>query len=448
MKNIFRAILSVAAIFGGLNAFANSQLATTVNSSPLETSSVVAVSVKEADTGKVLYQHNERKLLHPASTLKIFTTIPAMEELGDEYEFTTTFYTANNNLYVKAGADPFLTSTELKNAIKSIKGKGYHSFNKVYFDGSIIDNAEWGIGWMWDDTTNKRMQKFSAYNVDNNLVNIEVAKGEDGVITAKSNVPLPVINSISAGDKDDIFAVRNDWISPEVILVAGSIKSPVKTVQVPLNNLKRYYQQTIMKSIKNAKITLQQPICLEEKVPENAKVLLKIKNPVTPAYEKIFKNSDNLCAETIAKIAGGQKSGETGSFSNQTKMFYDYWQANGVDTKGIVIADASGVSRNNLVTVDFMTNALDKIYVNKQEQFIKDTFAQPGEGTFSNRLLNYIGYVFLKSGTLANISGLAGYVKADNGKTYSVAILIQNFTYPENQVKIFENRLIEEIKKL
>lgn len=448
MKNIFRAILSVAAIFGGLNAFANSQLATTVNSSPLETSSVVAVSVKEADTGKVLYQHNERKLLHPASTLKIFTTIPAMEELGDEYEFTTTFYTANNNLYVKAGADPFLTSTELKNAIKSIKGKGYHSFNKVYFDGSIIDNAEWGIGWMWDDTTNKRMQKFSAYNVDNNLVNIEVAKGEDGVITAKSNVPLPVINSISAGDKDDIFAVRNDWISPEVILVAGSIKSPVKTVQVPLNNLKRYYQQTIMKNIKNAKITLQQPICLEEKVPENAKVLLEIKNPVTPAYEKIFKNSDNLCAETVAKIAGGQKSGETGSFSNQTKMFYDYWQANGVDTKGIVIADASGVSRNNLVTVDFMTNALDKIYVNKQEQFIKDTFAQPGEGTFSNRLLNYRGYVFLKSGTLANISGLAGYVKADNGKTYSVAILIQNFTYPENQVKIFENRLIEEIKKL
>ena len=448
MKNIFRAILSVAAIFGGLNAFANSQLATTVNSSPLETSSVVAVSVKEADTGKVLYQHNERKLLHPASTLKIFTTIPAMEELGDEYEFTTTFYTANNNLYVKAGADPFLTSTELKNAIKSIKGKGYHSFNKVYFDGSIIDNAEWGIGWMWDDTTNKRMQKFSAYNVDNNLVNIEVAKGENGVVTAKSNVPLPVINSISAGDKDDIFAVRNDWISPEVILVAGSIKSPVKTVQVPLNNLKRYYQQTIMKSIKNAKITLQQPICLEEKVPENAKVLLEIKNPVTPAYEKIFKNSDNLCSETVAKIAGGQKSGETGSFSNQTKMFYDYWQANGVDTKGIVIADASGVSRNNLVTVDFMTNALDKIYVNKQEQFIKDTFAQPGEGTFSNRLLNYRGYVFLKSGTLANISGLAGYVKADNGKTYSVAILIQNFTYPENQVKIFENRLIEEIKKL
>lgn len=448
MKNIFRAILSIVTLLGGLSAFANSELARTVNSSPLDTSSVVAVSVKEADTGKVLYQHNEQKLLHPASTLKIFTTIPAMEELGDEYEFTTTFYTANNNLYIKAGADPFLTSRAIRDAIRSIKSKGYHSFNKVFFDGSIIDNSEWGIGWMWDDTTNKRMQKFSAYNIDNNLVNIEVSKDANGVITAKPNIALPVINTISAGDKDDIFAIRQEWISPEVILVSGSINSPLTTVSVPVNNVKRNYQQIVMNNIKKAKITLQQPICLEDKVPENAKIIAEIKNPVSPVYDRIFKDSDNYCAETVAKIAGGQKSGETGSVSNQTKMFYDYWNANGVDTKGIVIADASGVSRNNLVTVDFMTNALDKIYVNKQEEFIKDTFAQPGEGTFSNRLLNYRGYVFLKSGTLANISGLAGYVKSDSGKTYSVAILIQNFTYPEKQVKIFENRLIEEIKKL
>ena len=448
MKNIFRTILSIMTVFGGLSAFANSELATTINASPLETSSTIAVSVKEANTGKVLYQHNEKKLLHPASTLKIFTTIPAMEELGDDYEFTTTFYTANNNLYIKAGADPFLTQKSIKDAIRGIKGKGYHSFNKVYFDGSIIDSAEWGIGWMWDDTTNKRMQKFSAYNIDNNLVNIEVTKDENGTVTAKPDIAMPVINTITAGDKNDIFAIRQDWTSPDVILVSGTTNSPLLTISVPINNIKRYYQQTVMNNIKKAKITLQQPICLEGKVPENAKIIAEIKNPIKPAYDKIFKDSDNLCAETVGKIAGGQKAGETGAFANQSQLFYNYWNANGVDTKGIVVADASGVSRNNLLTVDFMTNALNKIYVNKQEEFIKDTLAQPGEGTFSNRLLNYRGYVFLKSGTLANVSGLVGYVKADSGKTYSVAILIQNFTYPERQVKIFENRLIEEIKKM
>lgn len=448
MKNIFRAILSTVAILGGLSAFANGELAKTINSSPLETSSVVAVSVKEANTGKILYQHNEQKLLHPASTLKIFTTIPAMEELGNDYNFTTTFYTANNNLYIKAGADPFLTSQALKNAIKNITAKGYHSFNKVYFDGSIIDNAEWGIGWMWDDTTNSKMQKFSAYNLDDNLAKINFSKDENNVISAQSDVKIPVINTVSAGEKDNIFAMRQEWTSPDIILVSGTINSSEKTISVPLNNIKHHYQQTVMTQIKNSKIKLQQPICLEGKVPDDAKIIGEIKNPVAPVYARIFKNSDNYCTETVTKIAGGQKYGETGSVSSQTKMFYEYWANNGVDTNGIIVADASGVSRNNLLTVDFMTNALNKIYVNKQEDFIKNTFAQAGEGTFSNRLLNYRGEVFLKSGTLANISGLAGYVKADNGKMYSVAILIQNFTYPEKQVKIFENKLIDEIKKL
>lgn len=448
MKNIFRTIFSVAIILSGLRAFANGELAKTINSSPLETSSVVAVSVKEANTGKVIYQHNEKKLLHPASTLKIFTTIPAMEELGNDYEFTTTFYTKDNDLYIKAGADPLLSSQTLKNAIKNIKSKGYHSFNKVYFDGNIIDNAEWGIGWMWDDTTNKRMQKFSAYNLDDNLVNIKLSKDENEVITAKSDILTPIINTVTAGEKDDIFAVRQEWTSPDIILVSGTLNSPVSTLNVPLNNIKRHYQQTVMNQLKSSKITLQQPICLEGTVPENAKIIGEIKNPTAPVYEKIFKNSDNFCTETITKIAGGKKYGKTGSVVEQTKMFYEYWTDNNVNTTGIIVADASGVSRNNLITTDFMTNALNKIYVNKQEDFIRNTFAQPGEGTFSNRLLNYRGEVFLKSGTLANISGLAGYVKAENGKMYSVAILIQNFTYPDRQVKIFENKLIDEIKKL
>ncbi len=448
MKNIFRTFFSVAMILGGLSAFANGGIEKTINSSPLETSSVVAVSVKEANTGKIIYQHNEKKLLHPASTLKVFTTIPAMEELGKDYEFTTTFYTKDNNLYIKAGADPLLSSQALKNAIKNIKSKGYHSFNKVYFDGSIIDNAEWGIGWMWDDTTNKRMQKFSAYNLDDNLANIRISKDENGIITAKSDIPKPIINTVTEGEKDDIFAVRQEWTSPDIILVSGTLNSSDFTLNVPLNNVKRQYQQTVMNQLKSSKFTLQQPICLEGIVPEDAEIIGEIKNPIAPVYEKIFKNSDNYCTETITKIAGGKKYDKTGSVVEQTKMFYEYWTDNNVNTTGIIVADASGVSRNNLITADFMTDALNKIYVNKQEDFIRNTFAQAGEGTFSNRLLNYRGEIFLKSGTLANISALTGYVKAENGKMYSIAILIQNFTYSDRQVKIFENKLIDEIKKL
>ena len=79
---------------------------------------------------------------------------------------------------------------------------------------------------------------------------------------------------------------------------------------------------------------------------------------------------------------------------------------------------------------------------------MKGSLAQPGEGTMSNRLLNYRGSFYLKTGTLSNISAITGYVLADNGKTYSVAIITQNFIYPMVDVKIFENQMLEAIMKL
>ena len=161
-----------------------------------------------------------------------------------------------------------------------------------------------------------------------------------------------------------------------------------------------------------------------------------------------MKSSDNKTAETLAKVAGGIKYQKRADLSSQIKVFYEYWAKNKVDTTGIMIADACGVSRNNLVSVDFMTNALNSLYKVKGADYMKSVLAQPGEGTLSERMLNHRGSLYLKTGTLANISGLTGYVVADNGKTYSVAILIQNFAYPMVQVKAFENQIIEDIKKL
>ena len=48
-----------------------------------------AVSVKDAENGSIVYQREEKKLLHPASTLKIFTTYAALDTLGYDYEFKT-----------------------------------------------------------------------------------------------------------------------------------------------------------------------------------------------------------------------------------------------------------------------------------------------------------------------------------------------------------------------
>ena len=44
----------------------------------------------------------------------------------------------------------------------------------MYIDSRIFDSVEWGEGWQWDDDLNPLMPKFSAYNLDGNLLKIEI----------------------------------------------------------------------------------------------------------------------------------------------------------------------------------------------------------------------------------------------------------------------------------
>ncbi|MGN0015218.1 MAG: D-alanyl-D-alanine carboxypeptidase, partial [Candidatus Gastranaerophilaceae bacterium] len=308
-------------------------------------------------------------------------------------------------------------------------------------------SVEWGVGWMWDDGTNALMPKFGAYNLDGNVTNFSVSKDENGAVKITSPNNSTVLNNIKPGNENKLYAVRHDWITPDLVCISGTL-SNVAAVKVPTNNLQRYFEKTLFNYLSTSNIKIANRTALFAQVPQNAKKLTEICHNASMTYNGIFKNSSNLYAENLAKIAGGVKYNSKANLADQLNVFYDFWNKKGVDTTGLIIADASGVSRNNLITVDFMTNALNKIYNDYGEDKIKSTFAKPGEGTLDSRFLNDRGSLYLKTGTLSNISGLTGYVVTEKGKTYSVAILIQNFVYPTRQIKLFENSIIENIIKM
>ncbi|TFG90769.1 MAG: hypothetical protein E4G71_04790, partial [Candidatus Atribacteria bacterium] len=65
------------------------------------------VLIKDLNTQEVLFSHNEDKLFTPASLTKIFTLLAALEILGEEYTYPTSFYFSsttpgeiNGDLYI------------------------------------------------------------------------------------------------------------------------------------------------------------------------------------------------------------------------------------------------------------------------------------------------------------------------------------------------------------
>ena len=73
MNKIKAAIIFVGLIALSVNSAFSAGMDSIIKKSSLDKTSTIAVSVKDAKSGRTIYQYNEHKLMNPASVLKIFT---------------------------------------------------------------------------------------------------------------------------------------------------------------------------------------------------------------------------------------------------------------------------------------------------------------------------------------------------------------------------------------
>ena len=102
-------------------------------------------------------------------------------------------------------------------------------------------------------------------------------------------------------------------------------------------------------------------------------------------------------------------------------MFQDFCKKHNIDTTDVKLVDASGVSKNNLVTTDFMTS-----FLLKTQNYVEPNLPTAGEGTLSTRMLYLKGFLHAKTGTLNNISAIAGYISTLKNQKYVFSIIIND----------------------
>lgn len=436
------ALIIMAMFLFGLNVQAakpvKSDFMSVIKDSGVDTASI-AVSIKSADGGKAVYSLNDKMLMNPASVQKVITTPAMVETLGEDYKFSTEIYSRGEDSFlIKLGADPYLTSTDLRKLANYIK----LDTKKVYIDDSVLDNKTWGEGWQWDDDMNPLMPRFGSYNLDKNLIKLTIMPPEGNapaVIINPSRYPLVFFNNIKAGDKTDVQVYRDNAVSANTIMLSGTVARPT-TVFIPANNLKRYFDVQLTRTLENKKVYLKDAF-VSDKQSSSDKYLDKVTHDMDSAVNDIFKNSNNMVTETLFKLAGKKYCNlETGTDASGIKMFNDYCLRNKLDNSRIRITDASGVSKNNLVSADFVT---DVLYVNKDNK-IMEKLPAPGEGTLTHRMLTIKDNLRAKTGTLSDISSIAGYLTSKSGKKYVFCIMINDMKLSSADKKMLEDFLIRE----
>ena len=445
MKNGLKLIICLATLLSvQCSVFANA-IDKTISQSEINKAGI-SISIKEVGSGKVVYEQNSQKPTMPASTLKILTLAASVDTLGKDYKFSTKLYkNTNNELFLKLGADPFLTSSDLNRIFESaVKDKKILSPKFIYVDDYVFDSTEWGEGWQWDDDLNPLMPKFSSYNIDKNLLNITIAPTN---INAPANIftskfyPITFMNLVTTGNENNISISRNNSISPDIITIEGTVKKQ-ETEFIPINHPKRYFILRIEDAIRSAKMDYYGKFA-QKKVPStNVYLVAQADHDLQTAISAILKNSNNFVAETVFKLAGGKYVNNTGSLANSQKMLNNYFDKLSLNYENIKIVDGSGVSKNNLMTTDFMTE-----FLSKQEVIdtLKPELPTSGEGTLKNRMLYFKDNLRAKTGTLSDVSAIAGYITSRTGRTYAFDIMINDPKSKSNDKKSLEEYILRDI---
>jgi D-alanyl-D-alanine carboxypeptidase/D-alanyl-D-alanine-endopeptidase (penicillin-binding protein 4) len=108
----------------------------------------------------------------------------------------------------------------------------------------------------------------------------------------------------------------------------------------------------------------------------------------------------------------------------------------GIVRDGLVVADGSGLSRDNTCTARQLVELLTWASAQRWAAVFHDSLAEAGsDGSLQKRLRDAPGHVFAKTGTMRGVRALAGYVDDDRGPRYAFAILFNNYPGPSTPYK-------------
>jgi len=138
--------------------------------------------------------------------------------------------------------------------------------------------------------------------------------------------------------------------------------------------------------------------------------------PVSEILKFTMLWSDNVLADRLARLAA-KRAGNAFSEEGVAITFAQVLMDLGIDPSRMVVADGSGLSRENRVSAKTMADLLFKLRKDPQYELLYTSLPVGGvSGTMRNRFLttapSAVGLIHAKTGTLNGTVSLAGYIES------------------------------------
>jgi D-alanyl-D-alanine carboxypeptidase/D-alanyl-D-alanine-endopeptidase (penicillin-binding protein 4) len=418
----------------------------------------VGVQVISLEDGSVIYSRNPNDLLNPASNVKLFTAAAALARLGPEYRFETELLADKQpddprrparpgeyrgNLYVRGTGDPSMTTARLWTIANDLHLLGVRSFSgDLVLDDSFFDGQRVGPGFDQENSDRAYMAPTGALSLNWNAVGVYVRPGvgigkpavveldpgsdffviDNRIQTVRARAMRRVnISSVAAGDKQRIVVSGRIPVNSRPFAVWKKIDAPAE-----------YFGHTFKKMLASRGIRVRGKVRAGT-VPEGAEtVYLHQSDTLDLILKRLNKNSSNFVAEQLVKALGAQYAGPPGSWAKGIAAIEQFLAVEvGIPAGTFVMKNGSGLNDTNRFSADQICQVLMHMWRRfpLTPEYLSSLGIAGKDGTLHARMegTEAVGRLRAKTGTLENVSALAGYVEALGGERFAFAIVANDF---------------------
>lgn len=416
---------------------------------------VYSLYVIDASSGKPVFERNSQVGLATASCLKLVTSAMAFETLGSDFQYETKVSrigtvkdgVLTGSIFIYGSGDPTLGSWRwettkmdkiLDQVIDILKQNGISKITgKIYInDMGLLRHDVVPGDWAWNDIGNYYGAPARVFNWNENQYDIFFESGKekgDYSVIKKTTPELPGIswsNYVSAGAKgsgDQTLIYLPPFSTTGYI--TGTIPAGEKNFSVSgaMPDPTLVFANDLGRKIKESGIILNDSIIpmlkfwnREGYAPGYFDQLIpaRIGSIRSPSFDKMnfwfMRRSINLYGEAFLRTQVTNGRADMITYKKARDAAKAFWKERGIEESAMNIYDGSGLAPANRVT----TAALVKVL-----QYAK---TRPWFASYYEAFPVY-NDMKLKSGTIGDVKGFAGYHKAKNGKEYIIAFLVNNF---------------------
>jgi len=409
----------------------------------------LSVYVQRLENAEPVVDWNSDVPRNPASVMKMLTTLVALELLGPAFRWNTNIYfigdvadqSLQGDLLIQGFGDPYMVTERFWKMLRDVRRSGIRTIEgDLLLDDSYFDVP-------YEDPAAFDREPLRAYNVGPNalLSNFKVVRyyfepepttGTVMVTTDPELGDLKITNQLRVrpgscrGFQRGIAIRMNDAL--DEVTFSGRFPSGCELYAMDRTALSHNeFTYSLFKSIwaesggefsggwKNVRTP-------EELAPD----IVFSSMPLSEIITRINKHSNNVMARQLLYTLGAEVNGPPGTEEGGRAVVHQWLNENGFLSDDIRVANGAGLSRDARLTSKLLVDLLRFAYRSPyMPEFVSSLSLSGLDGTLSRRFRNsnLAGRAHMKTGSLDNVTALAGYFQSRSGSRFLIAMM-QNYT--------------------